>query len=144
MAGATQERFDPKREGAGIRDWLEQLADVAGACRDTTYRISGEPADEGLRDAVLAELDGVGPALTQAVVTSLYAAPLPDLVPALRRVVTDVDHDLGFRLLLRTLRAYFVDVSEARNQRLVTLGERFGYHELIVDGDLNVSPDLVD
>jgi hypothetical protein len=41
--------------------------------------------DARLREAVLAELDGVGPVLAEAVVTSLYAPPLPNLVPALRR-----------------------------------------------------------
>ncbi|WP_034091503.1 hypothetical protein [Streptacidiphilus albus] len=143
--GAAEARFDPAGEGTGIRDWLEQLADVAGACRDRTFRISGEPADAGLREAVLAELDGVGPALAEAVVTSGYAAPLPDLVPALRRVVVEVDPDLGFRLLLRALKAYFMPISEVRYQRLLTLGERFGYHELAVDdGNLNTWPDLVD
>jgi len=127
------------------KPWLEQLADVAGACRDRTFRISREPADAGLREAVLAELDGVGPALAEAVVTSGYAAPLPDLVPALRRVVVEVDPDLGFRLLLRALKAYFMPISEVRYQRLLTLGERFGYHELAVDdGNLNTWPDLVD
>ncbi|WP_236653715.1 hypothetical protein [Streptacidiphilus melanogenes] len=77
-------------------------------------------------------------------VTSPYAPPLPDLVPVLRRVVTEVDHDLGFRFLLRVLKAYFMPISEARCERLLTIGEQFGYHELLVDENLNVSPDPAD
>jgi hypothetical protein len=148
--GATQAHFDPQGEGIGIRHWLEQLANVclARIRQNQVLPLPAAPAtgqDEGLREAVLAELDGVGPALAEAVVTSLYAPPLPNLVPALRRVVTEVDPDLGFRLLLRALKAYFMPISEVRYQRFLSLGERFGYHELVVDdGNLNTWPDLVD
>lgn len=143
--GATRAYFDPESEGTAIRDWLDQVADAARAHQDESFQPPGPPPDGGLREAVLAELDSVGPALAKAAVTDGYAGPLPDLVPALRRVAAEVDHDLGFRLLLRALKAYFMPISEAREQRLESLCERFGYHELLIaDGNLNVWPDLVD
>ncbi|MCX3063568.1 hypothetical protein [Streptomyces beihaiensis] len=54
---------------------------------------------------------------------------MPGLAPALERVVSEACADLGFRLLLRTIKAYGVQVSEARCEAFMALGERFGYSE---------------
>ncbi|MDX3457213.1 hypothetical protein PV396_35550 [Streptomyces sp. ME02-8801-2C] len=99
-----------------------------------------------MRDAVLAEIREIALPLAEATMTSLYAAPLPDVVPALERIVTDADADLGFRLFLRALKAYFVEIDEGTLNRFCALGERFGYHELAVeDGNLNIRySDLAD
>ncbi|MFG2837377.1 hypothetical protein ACGFZH_26080 [Streptomyces zaomyceticus] len=43
------------------------------------------------------------------------------------RVVTEVDPDLGLRLLVRLLAVLAVPLAEERYARFRTLGERFGY-----------------
>lgn len=66
---------------------------------------------------------------------------VPEVVPALERVVTEVDPDLGFRLFLRVLKAYLVPISEPQHLRYRELGERFGYNESVVDdGTLQFMP----
>ncbi|MFB7666711.1 hypothetical protein ACFC1R_22635 [Kitasatospora sp. NPDC056138] len=147
---ATEAYVDPVSEGYDIRTWLGRIADicVTRIRQNDPSLISAAPApepDPDLREAVLAEIRETAPALTEKAVTSIYAAPLPDVTPALERAVTEVDPDLGFRLYLRALKAYFVPISEARYDRFISLGERFGYHELVVDdGNLNIWSDLVD
>ncbi|MFI9269786.1 contact-dependent growth inhibition system immunity protein [Kitasatospora sp. NPDC052896] len=146
---ATGAHFDPAGEGLDIRTWLSRIAEVCiGRIRqdDPTFVSTVlVPAPEtGLREAILEEIRGAAPALTEKAVTSTYPAPLPDVVPALR-AVTEIDPDLGFRLFLRAMKVYFVPISEARWERFNKLGERFGYNEFVVDdGNLNIWSDLVD
>jgi hypothetical protein len=145
LAATIRAYFDPESKGIAIRDWLEQVADTARVHQDERFQPPGPPPNGGLREAVLAELDSVGPKLAKAAVTDGYYTKLPDLIPALRRVIAEVDHDLGFRLMLRVLKAYFMPISQARNERYAALCQRFGYYELAIhDGDLNVWDDLVD
>ncbi|MGW0585593.1 hypothetical protein ACWD25_59250 [Streptomyces sp. NPDC002920] len=147
---ATEGYFDPVAHGFDGRGWLRRIAEVALAeirAGDSSFvPAAPEPVtDPELRSAVLAEIREVASALTEATLTSLYADPLPDVVPALERIVADADADLGFRLFLRVLKAYFVEIDEGRLYRFCALGERFGYHELVVeDGNLNIWSDLAD
>ncbi|MGW0499891.1 hypothetical protein ACWD0Z_32025 [Streptomyces sp. NPDC003007] len=46
----------------------------------------------------------------------------------LERIVTAVDPDLGFRLLVHTVEAYEIPVTEALYGRYRALGERLGHH----------------
>ncbi|MFI6336741.1 hypothetical protein [Streptomyces sp. NPDC050535] len=149
--GATRGYFDPAAHGLGGRAWLGRIADVCVARirqDDPSYVVPAAPVpaeDQVGRAAVLQEIQGVAPALTKAAVTSLYAPPLPDLVPALEQTVAGVGADLSLRPFLRTVRAYFVPISEARHSRFLLLGERLGYPESVVDdGCLNIWDDLVD
>ncbi|MFJ1602294.1 hypothetical protein ACIOHS_02790 [Streptomyces sp. NPDC088253] len=61
------------------------------------------------------------------------------LVPALERVVTEACADLGYRLFLRAVKAYFVPVpADGKTYgRFVALGERFGYPYWVVREGLN-------
>ncbi|MGW2255565.1 hypothetical protein ACWCXH_36175 [Kitasatospora sp. NPDC001660] len=147
---AGRARFDPTGAGLGIRIWLRRVED---AC--TAFVRRGDPAfvpalspadpDPGLRAAVLAELRGVGPALAEAAVTSLYVPPLPGLVPALVAAVDELGPDLGFRLFLRAVKVYFIPIGPTRLGRFEEIGRRLGYHEWVVeDGNLNIRSDLED
>ncbi|MFJ1796819.1 hypothetical protein [Kitasatospora griseola] len=146
---ATRAHFDPEADGIGIRAWLERIAE---ACLPFTGQdLLPDPGmqDEDLRPdvqpAVLAELAGVSEALTEKAVTSLYAPPLPAVVPALEAAVPVLGADLGFRLFLRAMKAYFVPIGPARMARFDEIGERLGYHRFVVDdGGLNVWSDLND
>ncbi|PYC77008.1 hypothetical protein C7C46_20480 [Streptomyces tateyamensis] len=147
---ATRAHFDPVGTGVGIRPWLNRLAEVSesairqepGAAAPARPAPAGDPQ---LRAAVLAELGGVGPALAEAAVTSRYAPPLSQAVPALVAAVTELPVDLGFRLLLRALKAYFVPIGPGRRARFKEIGRQLGYHPLVVgDGGLNIWSDLVD
>jgi hypothetical protein len=148
---ATRAYFDPVAHGIDGRTWLNRIADVCVARiqqNDPSFVLPAaleSVGDQGVRAAVLEEIRGVEPALTEAAVTSLYAPALPDVVPALEQAVAEVGADLAFRLFLRAMKAYFVPISEARHGRLHLLGERLGYHEFVVDdGCLNIWDDLVD
>ncbi|MEU4348641.1 hypothetical protein [Streptomyces sp. NPDC023838] len=146
---ATRGHFDPAAHGLAGRAWLRRIASVCLA-RIRQDDPSFEPpavepvVDEGLRRAVRDEIRDAAPTLEGVVSNSPYADPLPGVVSALE-AVAGTDPDLGFRLFLRALQAYFVPISEARHDRFLALGQRFGYHELVVDdGCLNVWADLTD
>lgn len=99
--------------------------------------------DEAVKEAVAAEVRSVGPALEQTTAHHAYS-PLDGVVPALQRAV-DIDPDLGFRLLLRALKGYFVPISQARYERYLEFGDELGLGEDVVDDrDFTLSPDLLD
>ncbi|MEU8515935.1 hypothetical protein AB0C76_30800 [Kitasatospora sp. NPDC048722] len=147
---AARARFDPAGAGLGIRAWLRRVEDTCAAFvrqDEPSFSPSLSPADPdpGLRTAVLAEVRGVGPALAEAAVTSVYVPPLPGLVPALAEAVDELGADLGFRLFLRAVKVYFVPIGPARLGRFEEIGRRLGYHEWVVeDGNLNIWSDLED
>ncbi|MGY5008687.1 hypothetical protein ACWCY6_11465 [Streptomyces sp. 900105755] len=126
-------------EGAGPRQWLHRIAAV---CVERLREIdpgfavgAPSPGDSAERDAVLRELRETAPALTRAVhdspwygaTTSPWFERSGTVVPALERVVEQVDPDLGFRLLLRCVRAYDVPVTDEQYAHWTALGDRFGY-----------------
>ncbi|MEW1779247.1 hypothetical protein [Streptomyces sp. NPDC086777] len=137
--GATGYGYDPRDEGAGVRQWLHRIAEL---CVERLREIdpaftAGAPApgDSRERDAVLRELREIAPVLTRGVhdspwygaTTSPWFERSGTLVPALEQVVDQVDPDLGFRLLLRCVRAYEVPVTDEQYARWTALGDRFGY-----------------
>ncbi|MFJ9074678.1 hypothetical protein ACIRO3_05420 [Streptomyces sp. NPDC102278] len=147
LAG-TFRAFDLERLEIDGRVWLRRIADI---CTDRIRRAdpsftpdaAATAADEALKEAVRAEIRSVGPALEQATAHHCYS-PLPGVVPALYRVA-DVDADLGFRLLLRAVKGYFVPISEARYERYLALGAGLGLGEDVVDDtDFNIWPDVTD
>ncbi|MEU9414436.1 hypothetical protein [Streptomyces sp. NPDC048272] len=147
LAG-TFRAFDLERLGIDGRVWLRRIADI---CTDRIRRTdpsftpdaAATAADEALKEAVRAEIRSVGPALEQATAHHSYS-PLPGVVPALYRAA-DVDADLGFRLLLRAVKGYFVPISEARYERYLALGAGLGLGEDVVDDtDFNIWPDVTD
>ncbi|MFF5155295.1 hypothetical protein ACFY3N_03295 [Streptomyces sp. NPDC000348] len=128
--------------GPDGRTWL---GDVVRICAERIRRDDPSftpgppepPVDGPLREAVLAEIREAAPAVAAAV-----RADGAEVVTALEQVVVEVDPDLGFRLFLRVLKAHLVPVTESRYLRYHELGERFGYHELVVDdGTLQSVPD---
>ncbi|MFF4586795.1 hypothetical protein [Streptomyces sp. NPDC001388] len=130
---------DVRRDG---RAWL---GDIVRICADRirldqpsfTPVPPDPPADGPLEEAVLEEIRAAAPDVRHAV-----GAGGAEVVGALEEVVARVDPDLGFRLFLRVLKAYLVPVAESRYLRYHELGERFGYHELVVDdGTLQSVPD---
>ncbi|MEV7371417.1 hypothetical protein AB0O51_11085 [Streptomyces sp. NPDC090301] len=146
LAGTFRE-FDLEQLGIDGREWLRRIADI---CADRiradapSFTAAAVPAvDDAVGEAVAAEVLSVGPALEQATAHHAYS-PLDGVVPALRRVV-DHDPDLGFRLLLRAVKGYFVRIGEARYERYLALGEELGLGEDVVDdGDFNIWPELDD
>ncbi|WP_262387262.1 hypothetical protein [Streptomyces sp. TRM49041] len=139
---ATGLPYDPDDVWLDGRAWLREIVriSVERVRRDYpsfTPVPPEPPADGALREAVLAEIRAAAPAVQGAV-----RADGADVVAALEQVVVEVDPDLGFRLFLRVLKAYLVPVAESRYQRYHVLGERFGYHGLVVDdGTLQSVPD---
>ncbi|MEU6621230.1 hypothetical protein ABZ926_10710 [Streptomyces litmocidini] len=144
----TATHFDPTRHGMSGRGWMERIAELcADRVRQGDHAVVPDlpdpVIDEGLTKSVLEQVRGVGPMLTEAAVTTSHAVPLPDIVAPLEMVIAEVDADLGFRLFLRAMKAYFVRISAVRHEHLLTLGERFGYDRDVVDeGCLNVWPEL--
>jgi hypothetical protein len=141
--------YDLEEKGIEARQWLRR---VAGVCAERLQQIdpgftagTPRPAATDRTDAVLRELREIAPSLTGAIrgstgygmCTSPWFALAAVAVTALEQVITQVDPDLGFRLLLTTVRAYAVPVTEDRYARYLHLGERFGYGRQYV-------PDMAD
>lgn len=95
--------------------------------------------DEETRRAVVQTIRAVAEPLQLAAEKPPYGVPVTDLVPALERVVTEACADLGYRLFLRAVKAYFVPVPADGDtyRRFVALGERFGYPRWVVREGLN-------
>ncbi|MEU9456345.1 hypothetical protein [Streptomyces sp. NPDC048277] len=137
--GASAYGYAPQDEGTGARQWLHRIAEVcAGRLReiDPGFTVGAPPpAGPETLDAVLRELREIAPALTRAVhdypwygaSTSPWFEHSRTVVPALEQVVRQVDPDLGFRLLLRCVRAYAAPVTDEQYARWTALGDRFGY-----------------
>ncbi|MGW1728192.1 hypothetical protein ACWCQK_35545 [Streptomyces sp. NPDC002306] len=137
--GATVFGYDPRGEGAGPRQWLARVSEVcAERLRevDSGFMI-GAPApiaSERL-NPVLRELREIAPSLTRAVHDSPWFGVDDSpwfsfsgmVVPVLEQVVTEVDPDLGFRLLLSFVKGYSVPVTEEQYSRYTALGSEFGY-----------------
>ncbi|MEU9010543.1 hypothetical protein AB0D12_12280 [Streptomyces sp. NPDC048479] len=142
---AVRVRFVPEERWIDGRDWLRQIVDVCEERirRDEPRSDALAPApvcDPELRDAVLAEVRTIATELEHTTADHPYYG-VPEVVPALERLVTEVDPDLGFRLFLRVLKAYVVPISESQHLRYRELGERFGYNEFVVDdGTLQFMP----
>ncbi|MFF7953124.1 hypothetical protein [Streptomyces griseorubiginosus] len=126
-------------DGQSVRQWLHHIKDLCTQRLreiDPGFTVSNPaPADMSRRDAVLRELRDIAPALTEAVHdspwfgadTSPWITLSESAAPVLEQIATQVDPDLGFRLLLRTVRAYSVPVTDEHLARYAALGAEFGY-----------------
>ncbi|GHH24704.1 hypothetical protein [Streptomyces lanatus] len=141
---ADRGRFDPTARGTTIRSWLRAWSEAypppaPKRPRAATKYVSvikppngpRAPAKGAMRDAVLAEIGAVEADLVRAV-------PVPGTVAALRSAVVEADEELGFRLLLRILKAHSVTVAKGRYDRFVELSDPFGYPFAVIRDDLRV------
>ncbi|WP_240138756.1 hypothetical protein [Streptomyces sp. MUM 178J] len=141
--GATDHVFDPAKDDMDARTWLRKTeAAWLSAMRrtDPTFapQVAADPgAEEELQRAVLAAIGSVAGLLTNAAERQIYPLPLRGLVPALEQVVTQVCADLGYRLFLRAMKAYFVEIDKKSHDAFIALGERFGYPKYLVGDGLN-------
>ncbi|MEU2655478.1 hypothetical protein ABZ615_09145 [Streptomyces sp. NPDC007325] len=125
---------DPWLDG---RAWLREIVSLvmeryeAAEVSDLRSR-RGASAGPGMKGAVLTEIEVMAAPMEAATETDHYGG-VRGVVPALRRVVTEVDPDLGFRFFLRVLKVYGIPITESRYLRYHELGEELGYHELVVD-----------
>ncbi|MCX4729228.1 hypothetical protein [Streptomyces sp. NBC_01306] len=140
--GVTKSYFDPAKHGMTGRDWMLRIELVwtTSARRLDAAFVPPPPhpvTDAGLRSAVLDQIRPVADELEQAAAKH----SVPGGVPALQQVVGEACADPGYRLFLRTMKAYFVAISEEHCEKFLALGERFGYPEFLVDDNLNVRVD---
>ncbi|MFD6967698.1 hypothetical protein [Streptomyces sp. NPDC059979] len=130
---ATDRGYNIDERGVGGREWLEQVVEV---CEEhlTAVAPAYVPAaptkgtDAG--DAVLREIREMAPLAAGAVISPAFR-PLEGttVMEALEQVVTQVDPDLGFRLLLRTVEVLRLPLTEEQYARYEVLGGRFHYGE---------------
>ncbi|WP_405991449.1 hypothetical protein [Streptomyces sp. NBC_00986] len=125
---ATHERFDPADFGMDLRTWLTRLADLYPARRRKRRqaywpeRPHPELAEEEVCEAVITEIR--------------VSTSLPTTVPeALEDIAREADGDLGFRLLLRILKAWTVPVAKEQYDRLMEIDTKLNYPgPLVCDG----------
>ncbi|WP_406501002.1 hypothetical protein OHA04_09670 [Streptomyces sp. NBC_01590] len=142
---AVRRSFDPADEGTGIRHWLRRVAEVCPPRTRERGQAEAEILDgarptvseEELREVVAAEIESAAAALRRAVA-------VPDIVPALLRVVREVDADLGFRLFLRAAKAYSVPIGKESYDRLLGIGELLAHPLIAVHDELNVRWPAID
>ncbi|PJM98612.1 hypothetical protein CG740_34800 [Streptomyces sp. CB01201] len=138
--GVTQAYFDPADHNLTGRDWLRRIEQTwltSIRRRGMTTFTPSPPnpvTDPVMREAVLQEMRSVAGDLER----EASKAAVPSLVPALEAVVIEACADLGYRLFLRAMKAYFVEITSARCEALTALGEAFRYPEFLVDDHLNV------
>lgn len=141
LCAALGRAYGPDFDGPGL---LRQIVDVCVA-RVRRDDPSFEPVPPGpsvyggLGGEVLAEIDVAGPALSAAIAHAPFRE-VPGAVRALEQFVTEVDPDLGYRLFLRAMKVYAVPITTSQYERYLALGERFGYHEEVVDDGNLQSP----
>ncbi len=133
---AVGQCFDPADHGMNSRVWLEKISELSTERLRRDKRSYVPPPvqpirDEELRRAVAAEIRDLAPALDRADAPS-------DLVDCLEQVVTRADAGLGFRLFLRALKVYSIRIEKERYDRLLGLGERFGFPASVVHDGLTV------
>ncbi|WP_328339690.1 hypothetical protein OG873_16780 [Streptomyces violaceus] len=140
--GATDHVFDPAKDGINARAWLREMeqAWLAAERRNDPAFVPPPAApetDEGLRRNVLQAIGRVSGDLTGTVENRIYPLPLPGLVPALEQVTVRACADLGYRMVLRALKANYVAVDTATHDMFITLGNRFGHPRSLVTEGLN-------
>ncbi|MCX4682039.1 hypothetical protein OG413_43430 [Streptomyces sp. NBC_01433] len=142
--GSTDHVFDPCKENVAPRAWLKR---IEAAWLSAEFRRApgfvppaADPVtDDALRAAVLRAMGWVAADLTLAdeVGQQFNSLPQTGLVPALEQVVVHVCADLGYRLFLRAMKAYYVAVDASSLDAFVALGKRFGYPDPLVEEGLN-------
>ncbi|MCF3133237.1 hypothetical protein [Streptomyces olivochromogenes] len=117
--------------GIDARDWLRLIEDVCEErLKDIApqYRHAAPPVRTDLRDAVLQAVRDATPLLEDADIGPHWdAIPGASTLSAVWDVVTDVDSDLGFRLLLRLLGVVSPALTQEQYSHYQALGKRFGY-----------------
>ncbi|MEU7027116.1 hypothetical protein AB0A60_10565 [Streptomyces sp. NPDC046275] len=135
---AVKDRFDPFAEAGSIRAWLRDLVHCPpGAADRDPYEVEAldkvRPTvpERELRAAVAAEIEAAAAGLERGI-------DVPGVVPALLRVVREADADLGFRLLLRVLKAYSVPVGKEQYDRFRAIGRLLAFPQEAVYEELRV------
>lgn len=143
--GATDPVFDPVKGGSTARAWLRQMEQawlkaerrgIPGFVPDPV----AQETDKEVQQGVLRAIGRVSGDLTTTVGNRVYPLPLPNLVPALEQVTVHADADLGYRMVLRALKANQLPVDDRTVDMLVTLGNRLGHARSLVTKDLNHQP----
>lgn len=142
--GSTDHVFDPCKEDVGPRAWLKKIKaawlSAEFRCAPRFVPPAADPVtDDTLRAAVVRAMGGVVADLTLADEAGQQFNSLPQtgLVPALEQVVVHVCADLGYRLFLRAMKAYYVAVDASSRDAFVALGRQFGYPDPLVEEGLN-------
>ncbi|MFD5411566.1 hypothetical protein [Streptomyces nojiriensis] len=130
---ATDRGYSIDRFGVGGREWLEQVAEVCEehlAVVAPAYVPAAPPPATGAGDEVLREIRGMSPlAATTAVSPDFHPIEGTAVMEALEQVATQVDPDLGFRWLLRTVEVLQLPLTEEQYTRYEALADRFHYGE---------------
>ncbi|MFI7020810.1 hypothetical protein [Streptomyces sp. NPDC050164] len=133
---ASDRGFSIDRAGIDARAWLETIMEV---CRERLREVAPSypqvmpPLRADFTGPVLQEIHDVTPLLAdRAVSPGWHEIPGPAAAEAMEQVVTRVDPDLGYRLLLRLLQVLALPLTEQQYARYRTLGEQLGYGEFHV------------
>ncbi|MEV5942301.1 hypothetical protein [Streptomyces sp. NPDC051994] len=122
--------------GIDARDWLRQIIDICdNKLRQLGLNIeSNPPIPEPWTqtEPVLQEISLVRDELALATDRAHRTDPAVLAMEALQEVVSTVDPDLGFRLLLTILNTYQTFITQDQYERFKTLGEYVGYGEFHV------------
>ncbi|WP_308299090.1 hypothetical protein [Streptomyces sp. GESEQ-35] len=134
---ASDRGFSIDRMGIDARTWLQTIAEV---CRERLQEVAPSytpvkpPLQSELTGPVLREIQDLTPLLADRTVSpGWHEIPGMTAAEALKQVVTTVDPDLGYRLLLRLLHVLALPLTEEQYARHRTLGEQFGYGEFHVN-----------
>ncbi|WP_051782166.1 MULTISPECIES: hypothetical protein [unclassified Streptomyces] len=130
---ATDRGYNIDRFGVGGRYWLEQVAEVCAKHLTEVapdYVPAAPSPATGVDDEVLREIREMFPlAASRAVSPDFHPLEGTSVMEALEQVATQVDPDLGFRLLVRTVEVLQLPLTEEQYARYEAIAGRFHYGE---------------
>ncbi|MFJ9639914.1 hypothetical protein [Streptomyces sp. NPDC101178] len=119
---------------AGL-DWFRE---VAGICEGSLTQAGvhanikvGQSVYDSLKGRVIAEIDELEPALSEAIANSPMAGNA-GAVSAMKVCAADICPEIAFRVLLRALMEYSCEIDRNLYARFVKLGQEFSYGEFVV------------
>ncbi|MFJ9596834.1 hypothetical protein ACIRS3_29320 [Streptomyces virginiae] len=134
---ATDRGYSIDRFGISGREWLEQIAEV---CEEHLTEVApayvpaapaaSPPPATGVGDEVLREIRAMSPlAASRTVSPAFHPLEGTTVMEALELIATQIDADLGFRLLVRTVEVLQLPLTEEQYTRYETLAGRYHYSD---------------
>ncbi|TXL90353.1 hypothetical protein [Streptomyces sp. IB2014 016-6] len=129
---ATGPYYSLRRESKNGLEWMREILGICEIALDRTGPHSEDVVDGSpyfdLMGRVVGEIDAVGLALSEAVSVDSPTAT----ASALRACAVDISPELAFRVLLRGLMEYSIEIDRDDYLRFEELGKRFSYGEFVV------------
>ncbi|MBW8484424.1 hypothetical protein [Actinomadura parmotrematis] len=111
--------------------WFQYIIHICEVKIDNPDIINVGNNFSNLRTNIIKEIDSVESALVSLVERN-FTTGVPGAVSALKNCALNISPELAFRVLLRVLMEYSIDLNSFQYGRLLNLGREFDYGEFVV------------